>query len=296
MVVEIRPADRTYRGHMTKPERWATWQPRKGDVLVCTPPKCGTTWTQTIIAMLLNGGPDLPDTLGAISPWVDADLGVDADTVAQTIAALPGRRVVKTHTPADGFPVWDGVYVVAVYRHPLDMLLSLRKHIANRHLEEEHVMTGSLSDALMYFLSHAMDGDEIDDDDLALVCHHYTQTVCSGRIPGLIALHYSDMTRDPMGTVQRLATALDIDADAALIKAVAEATSIGAMRKNAGQFAPVGGTGFWKDDAAFFATGGIDNWRGTFSEKDIAAYTRRLAALLPDPQQRAWLERGAGAT
>ena len=147
------PAATTYRGELTTPERWVTWEPRDGDVLVCTPPKSGTTWTQTMLAMLLNGGPDLPDTLGAVSPWVDADLGVAPDEVARTIAALPGRRVLKTHTPADGFPVWDGIKVVAVYRHPLDIFFSLRKHIANRHLSDDHPMKAPLSEALAALLS-----------------------------------------------------------------------------------------------------------------------------------------------
>ena len=123
----LKPANETYRGVITNPERWRTWQPRKGDILVCTPPKCGTTWTQTMTAMLLNGGPDLSGPVSVISPWVDVDFGEPQD-VAAALAQQNGRRVVKTHTPADGFPVWDGVTVIAVYRHPLDVLFSLRKH------------------------------------------------------------------------------------------------------------------------------------------------------------------------
>ncbi|TMA51013.1 MAG: sulfotransferase domain-containing protein [Deltaproteobacteria bacterium] len=33
--------------------RWAGFEPRPGDIFVCTPPKCGTTWTQAIVASLL---------------------------------------------------------------------------------------------------------------------------------------------------------------------------------------------------------------------------------------------------
>ena len=46
----IQPPLRSYRGSITTPQRWATWQPRQGDIVVCTPPKCGTTWTQTMVA------------------------------------------------------------------------------------------------------------------------------------------------------------------------------------------------------------------------------------------------------
>ena len=132
----IEPAKRTYRGTMTIPERWPTWVPRQGDILVCTPPKSGTTWTQTILTMLVYGGSDLPDKVPFLSPWVDAHLGVGPDEVAAALERQPGRRVVKTHTPADGFPVWEGVTVIAVYRHPLDVFFSLRKHMRNKAVQD----------------------------------------------------------------------------------------------------------------------------------------------------------------
>lgn len=117
----IAPAELIHRGEPIRPECWETWVPNKGDILVCTPSKCGTTWTQTILAMLIHGGAELPAKLPILSPWVDADLGVPANEVAKALAAQKGRRVVKTHTPADGFPIWDGLTVIAVYRHPLDV-------------------------------------------------------------------------------------------------------------------------------------------------------------------------------
>ena len=72
----LAPAVRAYRGSTTDPLRWVTWSPRKGDILVCTPPKCGTTWTQAMLAMLVNGSSNLPEKVPVLSPWVDADLGL----------------------------------------------------------------------------------------------------------------------------------------------------------------------------------------------------------------------------
>ena len=53
--------------------------------------------------MLLAGRAEIPQRIGVVSPWVDSVLG-EAETVRADLAAQPGRRVVKTHTPADGFP------------------------------------------------------------------------------------------------------------------------------------------------------------------------------------------------
>lgn len=291
----IAPSQTTYRGVLTTPERWNTWSPRDGDILVCTPPKCGTTWTQTMLAMLLNGGPDLPDTLGAISPWVDANLGIDAQTVQRTIAALPGRRVMKTHTPADGFSIWDSVRIVAVYRHPLDVFFSLRTHIANRHVGKDHPFMAPLSTALGTFLNAPMDPLDFDTDSLASITHHYLKTARAPRGQQQTLLHYSDMIRDPRAALIHLARENDIRADDALIAGILEATSLPAMRKQADQYAPAGGTGFFKNDADFFATGGTGNWQGHLSAQDFEHYKDRLSELVPNAEDRRWLENGTGA-
>ena len=291
----LAPAGRTYRGDITDPDRWATWKPNKGDILVCTPPKCGTTWTQTILAMLVNGGPDLPQKLPILSPWVDADLGISAKEVSVTLAGQKGRRVVKTHTPGDGFPIWQDVVVIAVYRHPLDVFFSLRKHAANmKNAEEDHIMRAPIPQAIRAFLEGASDVNDFDRDTLATLVHHYTETVLSRRFPDLRLFHYSDMIRDGRTTVARLAKAANIDADAALLDAVTEATAFGAMKANAANYAPVGGTGFWNSDEGFFDSASSKKWEGQLSEDEIELYHERLANLIPDNRARAWLESGDG--
>ena len=133
----LKPAETTYRGTITDPDRWGHYNPRVGDVLVITPAKSGTTWTQSIVAMLLNGGPDLPAPVTELSPWVDANF-FPVEDVFPRLEAIKGRRVIKTHTPADGYPVWDGVKTISVYRHPLEVVISLRKHVQNYKDSGDH--------------------------------------------------------------------------------------------------------------------------------------------------------------
>ncbi len=47
------PIQREYRNVVNDNLRWNRITPRPGDILVCTPPKCGTTWMQTIVNSLL---------------------------------------------------------------------------------------------------------------------------------------------------------------------------------------------------------------------------------------------------
>ncbi len=293
----LAPAARTYRGQATDPARWAAWTPRTGDILVCTPPKCGTTWTQTILSMLVHGGPDLPGKVPELSPWVDADLGVPADAVAAALAAQPGRRVVKTHTPADGFPRWDGVTVIAVYRHPLDVFFSLRRHtenMANRDGDDGHPMKLPLRQSLEAFLTGPADADDFDRDTLATLAWHYRETVLAGRVSGAALFHYADMVADGRAAVARLAEAAGIAADARLVDRVTDATAFGAMKARAADYAPVAGTGFWKSDTGFFDAATSRKWDGQLSDAELAHYAERLAELVPDTRARGWLERGRG--
>ncbi len=49
----MRPQQKIYRSAIIDSSRWAAYNHRPGDILVCAPPKCGTTWMQTIVASLL---------------------------------------------------------------------------------------------------------------------------------------------------------------------------------------------------------------------------------------------------
>ena len=97
----IPPHRRRYKGSITNTDRWQHFQGRPGDVFVCTPPKCGTTWTTAIVTMLLTGGTDV--SLQEQVQWVDAEV-VPLDQMTKRLAVQSHRRCIKTHTPFDGIP------------------------------------------------------------------------------------------------------------------------------------------------------------------------------------------------
>jgi len=69
--------------------------PAAGDVFVATYPKCGTTWTQYIVYLLLHGGEPLPvgRKIEDVFPHLE-EVGADA------VAALPEPRLVKNASAA----------------------------------------------------------------------------------------------------------------------------------------------------------------------------------------------------
>ena len=46
----IRTAERIVRTWHSDSRVWDRLEPRAGDIIVCTAPKCGTTWTQRIVS------------------------------------------------------------------------------------------------------------------------------------------------------------------------------------------------------------------------------------------------------
>lgn len=121
---------RRYEASMYNSNRWDGFELRPGDIIISAPPKCGTTWTQMICALLILQEPELPLPLDTLSPWIDmvtrARTEVFADLEAQT-----HRRFIKTHTPLDGIPSDPTVTYICVGRDPRDVGLSMDHHIDN---------------------------------------------------------------------------------------------------------------------------------------------------------------------
>ena len=92
-----------YLGAITDTSRWQNFKHRADDIFICTPPKCGTTWTQAICAMLVSGKVDHGTQPGLVSPWVDANF-VPVEDYLKQVDAQTHRRYMKTHTPFDGIP------------------------------------------------------------------------------------------------------------------------------------------------------------------------------------------------
>ena len=48
----------SYRNTMVDNSRWERLEHRPGDIVISTPPKSGTTWTQMLCALMIFDGPD----------------------------------------------------------------------------------------------------------------------------------------------------------------------------------------------------------------------------------------------
>lgn len=282
-----------YSGSVTEPHRWNAIAPRTGDVILATPAKSGTTWTQSIIAMLLNGTTDLPEKLSVMSPWIESNFS-DLDDDLAALERQSGRRVIKTHTPADGWPIWESVPVVICFRHPMEVFLSIRKHLANSKVVDDHPLLDPIAQSLPYFLDRPFDPQDIDRDCLETIVEFFKRSVLSDRIAHKLVLNYAGLSRDHEGTVRTLDRFLETGASDELITKITRATEFGAMKAQAATFAPEVANDLWHDNENFFAGGRSGDWADAFTDEQIALYDACFAALLPDPASRGWIETGLG--
>ena len=283
---------RTYSGPLTDSTRWEAFVPRAGDIVVSTPPKSGTTWTQGILAMLIAGDPGVDAQPAMKAPWVDFRIR-DVEEVMARLAAQDHRRQIKTHTPLDGIPIWDALRYITVYRHPIDVHFSFRKHSANQRAADNmpELFPEDPSESFRLFL----EGNHYDGASLDAIVTHYRSTRERAARENLLRLHYADMRRDLSGAVARIADHVGISHPPEMMAAVVTAATFDSMKANADRFTPSAGRDFWRDDAGFFDSASSNKWKGQLSEADLAAYDARIAGML-SPEDRAWLEWGSAAT
>jgi aryl sulfotransferase len=287
------PQGASYSGLITDTSRWTHFKHRPDDIFICTPPKCGTTWTQAICAMLIFGTPEHGQQTGVISPWIDANFAPIQDYLVK-VEAQPHRRYLKTHTPLDGIPYHPSCAYLAIFRDPRDVFLSginHRDNMTDQDLANANFPNGP--DAFRGWLLDDWKPDDWDAQTLGNLVHMFRTYWSYRDLANVHLYHYSNMKRDLTGTIASMAGAIGVEINDARLEAYAAAASFGNMKSNAEQFAPESGTGLWKAESGFFASGTNGQWQDKLTDDELAAFDARLAELLP-PDQAAWLLNGDG--
>jgi aryl sulfotransferase len=301
-----------YRSVVADSARWEGFAFRPGDIVISTPPKCGTTWTQMICALLIFQAPTFPRSLDLISPWLDM-LTRDLDSVVADLEGQRHRRFVKTHTPFDGLPVDDRVTYLCVSRDPRDVALSWDNHMANIDLgafiEARQAAVGLDDLAELMPDGPPVRADTeverfwqwVDDDSpvtsgpssLRGTLHHLATFWAERHRANLVLLRYEDLRADLAGQMQALAARLGIEVAADRWPELVAAATFDSMRARAHEVAPDVTNRLWHDTREFFHRGTTGQWRAVLGDDAgaQARYQARVAALA-EPELAAWVHGG----
>lgn len=301
-----RPANvtRTYQNHTIDSTRWDGFEPRPGDVIVSTSYKSGTTWTLGILYQLMAMKENMQPP--PMDYWLDARMfPVElADQLAE-LAAMPHRRVLKSHLAADGLPIWPEVKYVVVGRDPRDVFMSLVNHyeqftdLAYQAFNETPGRVGppmprydgDLHKLWREWLTRSWFDWEEEGYPWWGNMHHVASWWALRQEPNILLVHYNDLKQDLPGEIRRMAGFVGYALTDAEVSAIAQACTLDAMRDGAiAAGDPLGA--MFKDGAkGFFYKGTNQRWRGVLDDDELALYEEVKQRLLP-ADCASWLEQG----
>lgn len=302
VVALIEAPERVYRSFFLDSTRWADYDPRPGDIVVCTPPKAGTTWTQRIVSVLVFGEEALPGPLGEISPWVDGAFTPPGE-VWRLLRAQRHRRFLKSHLPLDGLPFHSEVSYLVVARDPRDLAMSAHHHALNlsRMVQQSpHVVPGKVALPEVpedvrefwraYFTRSAFPWERNGWPFNSPTAHALSWWERRHE-PNVCLLHYQELKEDLAGQMRRVAAFLGQRVDERSWPHLVRACTFAEMRTDRARLLAGGASGTALASFEFFHKGRNGQWRGAVTEAELALYR---AAVDPLPAElRSWLTRSA---
>jgi aryl sulfotransferase len=287
--------------------RWADFQPRAGDVIVATYPKCGTTWTQRIVSMLIHGSPAPRDIMGE-GPWVDATIFDPIAVMLGTLNSQPHRRSMKSHLPLQALPVFEGAKVVHTVRDGRDACISMHNHMLGIRPD---FMIAHMADAppealadgpppptpedprewYLHWMDEAEGGEKARGADDLPFCEFELGYWAERKSPWLLHVHYADLKVDLEGEIARISEFLEIDTPPALLREIAAAATFDAMKRDGAALLPKIGEAFDKGPERFLNKGTNGRWKDFLTPADLARYDALIKAKL-SPDMANWIANG----
>lgn len=307
MAMLVNAPTRKYRSMVMDSGRWDGYRSRKGDVIVATYPKCGTTWTQRIVALLIHQSPAPRDIMGE-APWIDTTLFGPVEAMLATLEEQSQRRSAKTHLPLDSFPVFEGMKVIHTVRDGRDACVSMHNHQLGMRPE---LVMHAMADAPPELLARGPRPPTPEDPrdwflrwmdeaesyiaggafaDLPFCEFHLTYWK-QRKEPWLLFVHYNDMKADLAGEMRRISDFLGIDTPQGLMPQLVEAATFETMKRDGEALLPRIKEAFDRGSDRFLNKGTNGRWKDFLTRDDLARYDALIRSKL-SPEMARWIEHG----
>jgi aryl sulfotransferase len=282
---------------------WEGYRPRPDDIVIATYPKCGTTWMQRIVGMLVFQSA-APFAVQDSSPWPDFRLAPPG-AMLELAESQRHRRFLKSHVPYDALPVYEGVKVIHVARDGRDSAMSFYNHKINYTPDAVATMTQiSLADPkfgtphprtepdpALHFRDW-IDGAADHMGDPACGFWYMENSYWAARDePDVLLVHYADLKKDLHDEMRRVAGFLEIEVPETLWPELVKAASFESMKGAANELMPTAGV-IWQGGGNTFLHKGVNGrWRDVYRPDDLASYDTKVKSSF-SPELARWIEFG----
>jgi aryl sulfotransferase len=306
MTKMLRAPTREYRTMIVDSHRWDGFEPRADDIVVATYPKCGTTWTQRIVDMLIFQSPE-PRPISSTAPWLDATIFGPVEHDLATLEAQTHRRSIKSHLPLDALPIWEGVKYIHVARDGRDACFSMHNHQFGFRPEVIQMMIQAAAaaaperalpprpptpeDPREFYLGWIAEAEHAAAQG-ELPFFEFETTYWRERLrENLLFVHYGDLKADLAGEMRRIADFLEIETPEPLMAELVDAATFQAMKRDGSSLMPTAQFAWDGGSDRFLHKGAIGHWRGVLNDDDLARFDA-VAQSRWTPAEAAWIQGG----
>lgn len=306
----LRAPTRDYRTMSLDSRRWDSFAPRADDIVIAVHPKCGSTWMQRIVDLLVFQSP-APRQFKATSPILEAAVGASLDAVLAMLDAQTHRRFLKTELPFDSLPVFEDVKYIHVVRDGRDACWSMHNHVLGFRPEVQRMRAELAArdprfrvrypspphDPRAFFLEWIADAERDDAEGYGfdLPFFGFETTFWRERTrPNLLFMHYNDLKADLGAEMRRLCDFLDIEVSEAVMPELVAAASFETMKRQGDEMMPTLHVAFDRGADRFLNQGVNGRWKGVLTAGDLDRYDALVRRKFT-PAQAAWVEHGRAA-
>ncbi|GIY84190.1 sulfotransferase 1C2 [Caerostris darwini] len=169
------------------------YKPKPDDLFLVTYPKCGTTWAQQILLLILRQGKPLecPFEFSLSTPFMDT-------RGAESAEMMPRPNAIKTHLPFHLVPWSEQAKYIYIARNPKDCCVSYFHHTKGI---PKHGFKGDFDQYFELFLQGIVDyGDYFD---------HLMEWFQHRNDPNVLFMTYEEIQEDIEAAVLKMASFID---------------------------------------------------------------------------------------
>ncbi|MGK7922114.1 MAG: sulfotransferase domain-containing protein [Trichodesmium sp.] len=214
---------------------WDLIQPKNTDIVIGSCYKSGTTLTQQIINLMVNGDDNFA-SIHDISPWIEEIFLTPPENKKSWIESLSSPRIFKSHLLFEALPYYPEWKYIYLARDGRDVGVSYYDHLRSFLPKYFHE---NLPENFGDFWDDWVETKE-DKVEYWSYWKHIKSWWQVRNLPNVLLVHYQNLIYDKSQAIDRIYQFLNLDINQSKKEMILEKSSLEYMKLNWQKFQPVG--------------------------------------------------------